>query len=193
MKILPFTKDMISKVIQFTDLNIGKNYYTNSEMTENQKKSVTATGEITSFVLVNDQHDILGLRLAYPPSNWAHGKGSKLRPELWPFKIEEAAYFQSLFISPTAQGFGFGPKMSEQSIKIFKKLGARGIVTHCWKESPNNSSFKYLEKLNFETIAEHPDYWIDVNYICTRDAFPCRCTALEMVKPLLGLTNNVSL
>jgi ribosomal protein S18 acetylase RimI-like enzyme len=184
MQIIPFTSDLISKVTQFTDRHIGENYYTLSEMTENQKKSVTLQNEITSFVLINDLQDIMGLRLAYSPGRWAHGKGSKLRPELWPFKLNEAAYFQSLFVSEIAQGQGYGPRLSEKSIEIFKKIGARGIVTHCWKESPNNSSFKYLEKIDFKTVIEHPNYWIDVDYTCTRDGNPCRCTALEMIKLL---------
>jgi ribosomal protein S18 acetylase RimI-like enzyme len=185
MKIVPFTEDLIAKVTAFTDLNIGKNYYTLAEMQLNQKKSIAKkNGEITSFVLLDDEQNIAGLRLAYPPGNWAHGKGSNLNPELWPFKLSEAAYFQSLFVSTEAQGLGFGPQLSEQAIKIFIQLGARGIVTHCWKESPNNSSFKYLEKMNFNVIKEHPDYWIDVDYVCTRDGSPCHCTALEMVKVL---------
>lgn len=184
MKIVPFTSNLILRVLEFTDANIGKNYYTIAEMTENQKKSVTTNNEITSFVLVNESHDICGLRLAYPPGQWAHGKGSQLHPELWPFKLSEAGYFQSLFISEAAQGQGFGPALSEKAIEIFKKNGARGIVTHCWKESPNNSSFKYLDKINFKTVVEHLNYWIDVDYICTLDGNPCKCTALEMILEL---------
>lgn len=184
MKIVPFTADLVPKVSQFTDIEIGKNYYSLEELYENQKKSMTTDGLLTSFVLTDDTDQIMGLRLAYPPGRWASGKGSKLHPEKWPFQLSEAGYFQSLFLSPLAQGKGFGPKLSAKSIEIFKKVGARGIVTHCWKESPNNSSLKYLEKLNFKTVAEHPDYWIDVDYICSRDGKPCRCTALEMVKVL---------
>ena len=184
MQIIPFTTDLIAQVTKFTDEHIGKNYYTLPEMTENQKKSVAENNEITSFVLINTAQEIMGLRLAYAPGRWAHGKGSKLRPELWPFQLSQAAYFQSLFVSADAQGQGLGPQLSEKSISIFKKLGAKGIVTHCWKESPNNSSLKYLEKIGFKTVIEHPNYWIDVDYTCTRDGNPCRCTALEMIKVL---------
>jgi hypothetical protein len=63
MKIVPFTSNLILRVLEFTDANIGKNYYTIAEMTENQKKSVTTNNEITSFVLVNESHDICGLLL----------------------------------------------------------------------------------------------------------------------------------
>lgn len=185
MRIQPFTENDIARVTQFTDTHIGLNYYTVSEMAENQKKSVTSKGDITSFILLNDKDNICGLRLAYPPGNWAHGKGSKLRPDLWPFQLSEAAYFQSLFVTEEAQGLGYGPKLSNESIQVFKQYGTKGIVTHCWKESPNNSSFRYLEKMDFKPVAEHPDYWIDIDYVCTRDGNPCRCTAIEMIKSFI--------
>ena len=120
------------------------------------------------------------MRLAYAPGKWAHGKGSKLRPDLWPFKIEQAAYFQSLFLSSELQSQNWGPRLSQKSIDIFKELGAKGIITHSWKESPNNGSLRYLEKLGFKQVIEHPLYWIEVDYVCTRDGKPCRCTAIEM-------------
>jgi GNAT superfamily N-acetyltransferase len=184
VKIIPFTENLISAVKKFTDQQIGENYYTLAEMAENQKKSITADQQITSFVLISPQDEILGLRLAYAPGRWAHGKGSKLQPELWPFKLTEAGYFQSLFLSPEVQGQGFGPQLSQKSTELFLQLGAKGIVTHCWKESPNCSSFKYLQKFNFISVAEYPEYWIDVDYICPRDGSPCRCTAIEMIKEI---------
>lgn len=179
-KLIPFTAEYIPEVLRFTDLQIGKNYYTHQEMTQNQKKSLASNGDITSFILLNADQKIQGLRLAYPAGNWAHGKGNKLRPELWPFPLENSAYFQSLFISEAARGLGFGPMMSQNSIAIFKKLGNRGVITHCWKESPGNTSFKYLSAFGFKTVVEHPLYWVDVDYECTRDGKPCRCTAIEM-------------
>lgn len=181
MQIKPYLEKDVSAVKKFTDAQIGEGYYSLDEQIQNQKKSVSKTGEISSFILFNPlTEQIHGLRLAFPPGNWAHGKGNKLRPDLWPFKLEEAAYFQSLFLSTEAQGYGWGPKLSDLSIAIFKKLGAKSIVTHCWKESPNNSSLRYLKKMGFVSVIEHPLYWIDVDYVCTRDGKPCRCTAIEM-------------
>ena len=179
-KIVPFTEKYISDVVQFTDQQIGKNYYSVTEMTANQKKSIAPTGEITSFILLNVKNQIQGLRLAYPAGNWAHGKGNKLRPDLWSFPLEKSAYFQSLFITVAARGYGFGPQLSQKSIAIFRKLGNQGVITHCWKESPGNTSFKYLSSFGFKTVVEHPLYWVDVDYECTRDGKPCRCTAIEM-------------
>lgn len=171
----------VAAVKNFTDRVVGAGYYSIDELTEFQKKSIAATGEICSFVLINPvSSEIMGLRLAFPPGNWDHGKGSKLRADLWPTKLSETAYFQSLFVSPKLQRQGWGLKLSIKSLEIFKKLKAAAVVTHCWKESPGNSSNKYLENLGFKTIIEHPNYWIDVDYVCTRDGKPCKCTAIEM-------------
>lgn len=181
MLIREFRPTDISEVKKFTDHVVGLGYYSHDELLEFQNKSIAKTGEICSFVLIDSvTNEIMGLRLAFPPGNWNHGKGSKLRADLWPTQIIETAYFQSLFVSPKLQGQGWGPKLALKSIEIFKKLKAKAIITHCWKESPNNSSYKYLENLGFKTIIEHPNYWIDVDYVCTRDGKPCKCTAIEM-------------
>ena len=185
MFIKEFLPDDIENVKKFTDVTVGKGYYTIEELIENQKKSVALSGEISSFVLVDEKNtEIFGLRLAYPPNNWNHGKGGQLRPDLWSTPLNKTAYFQSLFVSPKLQGQGWGPKLSQASINVFKKLGASGIVAHCWKESPNNSSLRYLQKMGFTPIIEHPNYWVNVNYICTRDGYPCHCTAIEMHRSL---------
>ncbi len=171
----------IEKVKTFTDLAIGKNYFSIEELHENFEKS-SLNGVMCSFVLVDDHENIIGLRLAYPPGKWNKGKGNRLRSDLWKVAIEKVAYFQSLFLSDEAQGLGFGPLLSDAAISAFKKLGAEAVVTHAWKESPNNSSIRYLSRFGFESIAVHPEYWIDVDYECTLDGKPCRCTAEEMIK-----------
>ena len=182
MQIREFLPTDIPEVKKFTDRVVGNGYYSNAELTEFQKKSIALpSGDICSFVLVDPStSEIVGLRLAFPPGNWDHGKGSNLRPDLWPTRLSETAYFQSLFVSPKLQGQGWGPKLAQKSIEIFRNLKAAAIITHCWKESPNNSSYKYLANLGFQTIIEHPNYWVDVDYVCTRDGKPCKCTAIEM-------------
>lgn len=181
MQIRPFLNTDIDRVQIFTDAEIGVGYYSRNELVENQKKSQCKDGQVSSFVLFDENtNTIKGLRLAYPPGNWEHGKGSALRDDLWPYPITETAYFQSLFLSHDVQGEGWGPKLSERAIEVFRKLAAKGIATHSWKESPNNSSVKYLKKVGFKEIIEHPLYWYNVDYTCTRDGKPCRCTAVEM-------------
>jgi hypothetical protein len=185
MKIREFLKSDIKNVKAFCDVNIGKDYYSEFELEDSQRRS-EKNGIVTSFVLVEveDESKINGLRLCYPPGKWDHGKGKKLSPDLWGHDISELGYFQSLFLSEKVQGMGWGPRLSEKSIEALRKLNAKAVLTHCWKESPGNTSFKYLNKIGFKMLKEHPDYWIDVKYECARDGYPCRCTAIEMILEL---------
>jgi ribosomal protein S18 acetylase RimI-like enzyme len=180
MQIKEFSIQDIEAVKKFTDQTVGDGYYTLDELIENQKKSVLPDGRICSFVLTDETGMVMGLRLSFPPGQWQHGKGQGLKPNLWPTALHKTSYFQSLFISPQVQGQGWGPRLSQRSLEIFRQIGAEGVVAHSWKESPHNSSMKYLESVGFKTIFEHPNYWIDVDYICPRDGKPCRCTAVEM-------------
>ncbi len=181
MFIREFLESDIPAVKKFTDQEVGQGYYSIEELADKQKRSIYKNKYICSFVLVNSaNNEIEGLRLAYPAGNWEHGKGAKLRQDLWPTTLTETAYFQSLFVSGKQQGQGWGPKLSMRSLEIFKQINTRAVVAHCWKESPNNSSFKYLSGLGFKTIIEHPLYWIDIDYVCSGDGYPCKCTAIEM-------------
>jgi ribosomal protein S18 acetylase RimI-like enzyme len=185
MQIRPFTRADIPFVKKFTDESIGHNYYTEAELHEAHDRSLSQ-GVMCSFLLIGENNEVLGLRLAYPPGQWSKGKGNKLHVESWKVHLNETAYFQSLFLSSKLQGQGWGPKLSEKAIEAFKKVGAKAIVTHAWKESPNNSSVRYLSKLGFQSVATHPDYWVDVDYTCVRDGKPCHCTAEEMIYYMQG-------
>lgn len=167
----------------FTDETIGKNYFSAKELEDIFNKSYSL-GVMCSFVMTDPCDNLKGIRLAFAPGNWSKGKGSKLRADLWRVDADKVGYFQSLFIAKSAQGKGWGPKLSALSIEAFSRLGAKAIVTHAWKESPNNSSVRYLSKFGFQFVAAHPNYWIDVDYECVRDGKPCRCTAEEMIKYL---------
>ncbi len=163
----------------FTDREIGAGYYSVEELEDILKRS-QKNGVMASFLLL-DEDGIQGVRFTYPPGQWHHGKGQGLNPQLWPYKLEETAYFQSLFLSAKMQGTGWGGKLSQRSIESLLELGAKGIVCHSWKESPNNSSSKYLLKIGFKIVTEHPKYWQFVDYECTRCGKPpCQCTAIEM-------------
>lgn len=182
MQIRPLHKNDLPAVKEFTDKTIGLNYFSLPELEDCHTKSLS-NNLMCSFVLENAD-GIQGFRLAYPPGTWNKGKGSKLRPDLWKVPAENVGYFQSLFLSEHAQGQGWGPKLSAAAIENFKKLNTKAIVTHAWKESPNNSSIRYLTKFGFQSIATHNEYWVDVDYECVRDGKPCRCTAEEMIKYL---------
>jgi hypothetical protein len=169
----------LSALKQFTDREIGSGYYSQTELDDIFRRS-QKNGRMCSFLLKKDG-EIFGVRFTYPPGNWSHGKGDGLSPAQWPFPMKDTAYFQSLFLSDRVQGAGWGGRLSAKSIEVLKDIGAKGIVCHSWKESPNNSSTKYLEKMGFQKIKEHPRYWQHVNYNCTRCGTPpCQCTAVEM-------------
>lgn len=183
MRIRTLHLDDLVQIKKFTDATIGENYFSLEELKQCYQKSLL-NNVMYSFVLADEQNNIFGLRLSYPPGTWTQGKGSKLRPELWRVSQEKVGYFQSLFISPDVRGVGWGPKLSEAAIVRLKEIGTQAIITHAWQESPNNSSIRYLSKFGFEPVATHLNYWIDVDYVCVRDGKPCRCTAVEMVKYL---------
>lgn len=182
--IRPLTRADLQPLKTFTDLTIGAGYYSLNELEDilERSQAIDAKGinRMCSLLLCNSE-DILGVRFTYPPGKWSHGKGRGLSPLAWPHDLKSTGYFQSLFLVDHAQGEGWGVKLSQASIDVLKKLGARGVVCHSWKESPFNSSSKYLEKMGFMKIAEHPLYWADVDYNCTRCLKPpCQCTAIEM-------------
>jgi hypothetical protein len=180
MQIRPFREQDLEAIRRFTDQEIGTGYYSLDEVKEIYRKS-EKNGVMCSLVLESPKGEIKGVRITYPPGQWSHGKGRGLCPDKWPHALNETAYFQSLFLAGDVQGAGWGGKLSQESLRILRGTGAKGVVCHSWKESPNNSSTKYLLKLGFAQIAEHREYWRDVDYNCTRCGKPpCLCTAVEM-------------
>jgi ribosomal protein S18 acetylase RimI-like enzyme len=164
----------------FTDCEIGADYFSEAEIADIFKRS-SANGVMHSLVLSDAQGKIFGVRISFPPGHWSQGKGKGLTPMSWPHAMKETAYFQSIFVAANLHGQNWGGKMSGEAIALLRQSGAKGIVCHSWKESPNNSSFRYLQKLGFDLIAEYPNYWSDVPYDCTRcKKPPCLCTAQEM-------------
>lgn len=180
LKIRPLEHQDLGALRTFTDHEIGAGYYSEQELEDifrrSQKKGVMCT-----LLLEDSEGNIKGVRITYPQGQWQKGKGHGLNPQKWPHPADETAYFQSLFISGDLQGQGWGGKLSEKALGILREIGAKGVVCHSWKESPNNSSTRYLQKLGFAVIAEHKEYWRDVDYNCTRCLKPpCLCTAIEM-------------
>lgn len=179
-----FRPSDIPAVKKFCDRAIGTDYYSEAELKDMQERS-TKNSVMCSFVLwERPSKTVVGIRISFPPGQWHKGKGQGLRSDLWKFPLEQVGYFQSLFLDDRLQGKGWGAKVSQASIEALKRAGARGIATHAWKESPHDSSRKYLRKLGFEFVAEHPLYWNKVDYVCTRCGKPCVCTAEEMIKYL---------
>ena len=181
MKIVPFLEKYVSSAKKFADRAIGENYFSEEDLVQAIERSSKA-GLNASFVLLNDSDDVMGFRLSYPPGKWMNLKSkSKICPELWKVAPEDMAYFQSIFLDKSIHRGGWGQKLSTRSLEVLKEMGAKGVVCHSWKESPNNSSMRYLEKMGFQALKEHENYWKEVDYICVRCGKPCLCTATEMV------------
>lgn len=179
LEIKPFAFEDLEKIRMFADREIGAGYYSQDELKKIFEKS-KAGSTMCSLQLIEDD-EIQGIRISYPPGQWDSGKGKGLHPEKWPHPLSQTAYFQSVFLSDRIQGQGWGGRLSKEALRLLREAGAKGVVCHSWKESPNNSSSRYLQKLGFEVVAEHPLYWKDVDYRCTRCGDPpCQCTAQEM-------------
>lgn len=183
MTIRPLAKQDIPAIKLFTDRTIGTNYFSESELLDILARSEKDNRQC-SLGLFDQMENIRGIRITFPPGNWSHGKGKGLSPSLWKVELKDMGYFQSLFIDPPLTGQGWGKKLSLKSIEILKDLGAKAILCHSWKESPNDSSGRYLRSLGFELVNVHPYYWKEVDYQCTRCGKPCLCTAEEMIKYL---------
>lgn len=184
MNIRPLEETDLAAVKEFTDHAIGQDYYSLHELLDVFERS-KLHGRMCTLVLAKGA-SIRGIRITYPPSQWTHGKGKGLSPSRWPYHLSETAYFQSLFVAPELTGKGYGRKLSLRALEILKELGAKGVVCHSWKESPNDSSGRYLRSLGFKLIETHPLYWTEVDYTCTRCGKPCLCTAEEMYLDLLN-------
>ena len=168
-----------SEFLRFTDINIGQGYFSHS-----QTRELIQKGKGASFALVeNSNSNLHGIRLSLAPLTWLPLIDSQhLTPSVWKIDVNETAYFKSLFVSSHLRGHGWGSKLTKKSISRLKTMGAKAIVTHSWKESPENSSFLYLTKNGFNFVKDHPRFWSKINYNCTRcQSPPCQCTAQEMI------------
>lgn len=181
LEITPCTLEDINKILVFTDKVIGTNYFSYEDL---HQFLIKQKGILTSFLLrENSTSEIVGIRLTLPPGNW-YNEINKFSFSKWKIPPREMGYFKAHFIDPKYQRQGWGQKLTSLSINALKNYGAKGIVCHCWKESPNNSSFLYLRKMGFEQIAIHHKFWFHIKYNCVRCGEPCLCSAIEMVKYL---------
>ena len=166
-------------VSELADLLVGQGYYPPTMVCEYIQKATTA--DITTAYVALDPHQIVAFRFVFPPGSWDAGRGRGLCPDQWPAPMERAAYFQSCFVHHAHMGRGLGRRLAMRAIDDLHRCGAQIVVAHSWKESPHGSSFRYLSRLGFEPVQEHPRYWSEVDYICQLDGKPCQCTAIEMV------------
>ena len=103
----------------------------------------------------------------------------RTRSEQWPVRLNPPHIFNPALFIPDGWDGGIGRKLSEASIATMRESGIPLVVAHSWKESPHNSSMRYLERLGFVPVQEYPGYWSEIDLRCSLDGFPCQCTAIE--------------
>jgi hypothetical protein len=183
MFIKEFDTNDIPKVKEFTDLWIGRGYYQEDQLAEMLDWSRVGNLNCSFIAYDNSTSNkkVIGVRLSFAPGEkWQNIP--QLSPELWQVPRSTVSYFKSLFVSDEYQGKGLGKLLSLKSLEVMKLLGGRAIICHSWLESPNNSSQKYLEKIDFKKVTFWPNFWKEIDYYCTRCGKPCVCTACEMIK-----------
>ena len=196
-QIQPLKASDLEPLKTFCDQQVGHGYYSQTDLEKILAQS-NSHGQNVSFLLKGPNQEIVGVRLSLAPTTWSDFMKDNCCPEKWGLPSEEVGYFKSLFIDSRLQGQGWGPKLSNLSLEAMTKLGAKGVVCHSWKESPNNTSIRYLEKYGFQKVAEHPKFWASIPYDCTIcKKPPCQCTGVEMIykiEPTVALlkTNEAS-
>lgn len=177
-------------VSRLADRLAGIDYYP-PELVRAYVERACTPSATTAYVAEQDGR-MVAFRFAFPPGRWSAGRGRGLTPERWPHPLSATAYFQSCFVDPTCMGLGLGGALAELALRDLRALGARAVVAHSWKESPHDSSRRYLGRLGFMLVAEHPGYWGEVDYLCSGcQTRPCTCTALEMVLDLDSVEESV--
>ena len=175
----------LDKLVRFCDRWIGKGYFKKDELRDALLRGIK--DDINASFLAEIEGKIIGIRICYAPDEWVNIKNMDfLSPGAWGVEITEVAYFKSLFIHGKYQKKGIGSKLSRLAINSLKEMGAKAIVAHAWKESPENSSLKYLNKMGFKEVSEHKRFWYLHEYDCTRcgEGQKCECSACEMVLTL---------
>ncbi|MCB0391930.1 MAG: GNAT family N-acetyltransferase [Bdellovibrionales bacterium] len=180
--IMPINQQHWSQIINLSDVNFGPNYIKLDDLSQyfGSKQHKNA---LCSFVLANKGGEVKGFRITFAPGHWPKNLLDKSLYQKWPYALDEVAYFKTLLVDSILQGQGWGPKLTQLSINELIKMGTKAIVCHSWKESPNNSSQRYLLKMDFKPIGEIKNFWQDKEYFCLGcQQTACICTAIEMIK-----------
>ncbi len=182
--IVPLSEDYLTAILEFTDREIGKHYYTEENFLLHLERSKKDNLNASFLAIDKETQQIVALRLSYAPGTWHTEKADHLTPERWhrPIPHKQLGYFKSLFVDRHHQGKGLGPYLSQQSLIILKQQGALAVLSHSSLGSPQNSSKKYLTSLGFHPVKEHQHFWSHIFYHCAHCfQTPCSCTALEMI------------
>ncbi|MEO0337140.1 MAG: GNAT family N-acetyltransferase [Pseudomonadota bacterium] len=176
----PLQKSFLGAINVLGDQIFGDDYLLQIGLEDDWEKIAQLLHPV-SMVVAKESH-ICAVRISYPPGQWGHLMAyKKSHPELWPSPSEQVAYFKLSMVHPDHRNQGLGREMANLAVGSLKSLGAKGVVTHSWNESPGGSSAGYVNKLGFHKIAEIPGFWAEYIYSCLEcNQDPCECTASEM-------------
>ena len=183
IRVIPLLVRDLDHIKKFSDKWIGVDYFRREDLKEILVYS--SLNNLNASFAAWDKEDLVGIRLTFAPGEWIKRFPKGTTPSSWKVEPQKVAFFKSLFIKEDYQGKGLGKKLSNESLKVLKQMGAKAIVCHSWLESPNDSSRRYLDKMGFEKLKDYPQFWNDLNYECIRcSPKKCACTAVEMIKYL---------
>lgn len=176
----------VNPILEFSDKCIGKNYFQKSEL-----RQILLRGQVenlnASLVAVDHDDNIIGVRLTMAPEEWHEDENYSafIQPHKWKVPTNQVAYLKIIFVSKKFQNLGIEKELSERSIEILKKMGAKAIICHSSLERFKSSSKEYLLGMKYQTIATHQLFWFYKNYQCSEcTPLQCSCQTEEMIKYL---------
>ena len=173
----PLHQIPIDGFLQFTDAEIGQGYFKEKHLQPLIRQSQWQGQSLSYFA--SDKNQVVGLRLTISPDHLLDNLPTGQSPLTT--QLDQVAYFKSCYVAKSHRGQGLATQLSQQSLAVLKSLGAKGVLTHSWKESPK-PSMGYLTRLGFKPQGEIAQFWSQINYVCPRcGPPPCRCTAIELL------------
>lgn len=104
---------------------------------------------------------------------------------------DETGYISVVAVAKECQGQGVGKRLVLKALELQKEWGAKKMIVHASKSSPDNSSEKLFSSLGFVAGKLHKAPWAEYSMECGPEKFqcnfcgnPCKCDELEMVKYL---------
>ena len=176
----PLDQSFLAPLNLLSDEVFGRDYLLQIGVEDDWEKIAQLVNPI-SFCVVKGG-GLCAARISYPPGQWSHLSAfKKSQPELWPFSPEDVGYFKLSMVHPAHRKKGLGKDMANFAIAGMRSMGAKGVVTHSWNQSPGGASAQYVSRLGFEKVAETEGFWSEYAYDCNEcQNDPCLCTASEM-------------
>lgn len=181
VKIVKVGQDNLGLVRAYSEAKIGRGYYSDRFY---QRLLEGPYGQ-ASYCLMDSRGNIRGMRLTLGPGQWLDDFEDRPLGVRQRFpRYEKLAYFKTIYVDSDLTGQGLGGQLSRKSLEFLKSTDCLGVVTHSVINfSPHGSSEKYLKKLGFVPLVDHPSYWKHIPnlhcHIC--DSEPCACDAREML------------